>query len=84
MPLKSISRLWGRFNSLDLPVWLRQPAFKLYIWMFNCDLSEAAIQDLKYYRNLGEFFRRQLRPNVRPVDEQNQVVSTAYDFNLVS
>ncbi|CAH1801416.1 unnamed protein product [Owenia fusiformis] len=75
MPLKAMSRAWGKFNSLDLPMWLRQPAYKLYIWMFDCKLEEAAIEDLKHYKNLGEFFRRSLKPNVRPIAHTASITS---------
>ena len=75
MPLKLISRLWGRFNQLELPTWLRRPAFRLYIWLFGCRLEDAAIQDLTKYRNLSEFFRRNLRPGIRPIDSTQILVS---------
>lgn len=74
MPLKTMSRLWGRFNQMELPVFLRKPLLGLYIWMFGCDLQEAEIEDLKLYRNLGEFFRRQLKPHVRPIDIDHELV----------
>src|SRR6218665_777715 len=75
MPLKQLSQLWGQFNQLELPVWLRSPAIRLYIWMFNCCLDEADIQDLKQYPNVGEFFQRRLRPGVRPINSQPLVRS---------
>lgn len=74
LPLKIISRLWGKANNLELPVSLRSPLFKSYIWMFGCNMDEAAIRDLQHYRNLAEFFRRRLRPGVRPVDSKHSVV----------
>ncbi|KAK6192711.1 hypothetical protein SNE40_004137 [Patella caerulea] len=77
MPLKAISRLWGKVNQMDLPVFLRKPLIGLYIWMFGCKIDEAEIQDLQHYKNLGEFFRRQLKPNVRPIDLDHQVTSPA-------
>jgi hypothetical protein len=30
LPLKAMSRLWGRFNEIELPYYLRVPGFKLY------------------------------------------------------
>ncbi|XP_048252354.1 phosphatidylserine decarboxylase proenzyme, mitochondrial-like isoform X4 [Haliotis rufescens] len=77
MPLKAISRLWGRFNDLHLPVFLRHPLLSIYVWMFGCNLSEAEIEDLKHYRNLGEFFRRQLKSHVRPIDDAHSLTSPA-------
>lgn len=35
LPLKAISRLWGRFNELNIPHSLRVPGFKLYSWIFG-------------------------------------------------
>ena len=69
-----MSRWWGQFNQLELPVWLRTPAFNLYIWMFSCKLHEAAVEDLTSYRNLSEFFRRQLKPGLRPVNNHSDLV----------
>lgn len=35
LPLKAMSRLWGRFNELVIPYYLRVPGFKLYSWIFG-------------------------------------------------
>lgn len=35
LPLKAFSRLWGRFNELEIPYYLRVPGFKLYSWVFG-------------------------------------------------
>lgn len=35
LPLKAISRIWGKFNELDIPYYLRIPGFKLYGWVFG-------------------------------------------------
>ncbi|XP_002734587.1 phosphatidylserine decarboxylase proenzyme, mitochondrial-like [Saccoglossus kowalevskii] len=77
IPLRFTSRLWGQANNVEVPTWLRMPIYKLYIWLFDCNLAEAAIEDLKHYKNLQEFFRRQLKPTVRPVDQDHCVVSPA-------
>jgi phosphatidylserine decarboxylase len=77
MPLKAMSRLWGQFNQLELPLWLRRPSLRLYIWMFGCSLQDAAVQDLSQYRNLSEFFRRVLRPGIRPIDGAHILTSPA-------
>ena len=79
LPLRSMSRAWGKFNDLTLPTWSRKPLLSIYIRMFGCNLEEAAIQDLKHYSNLGEFFRRGLRPDARPVDPGYSLVSV-YSF----
>jgi hypothetical protein len=35
LPLKAISRLWGKFNELDIPYYLRIPGFRLYSYIFG-------------------------------------------------
>ncbi|XP_041348175.1 phosphatidylserine decarboxylase proenzyme, mitochondrial-like isoform X3 [Gigantopelta aegis] len=77
MPLKTMSRWWGQFNELCLPVFLRRPILGLYIWMFNVNLAEAQVENLRDYKNLGEFFRRTLKPNVRIVDDDHILTSPA-------
>jgi len=73
--LRSLSRLWGFLNSIELPIVMRKPILNTYIETFGCDVSEAQIQDLTQYKNLGEFFRRSLKPGVRPIDPNNGIVS---------
>ncbi|KAF5623156.1 phosphatidylserine decarboxylase [Fusarium tjaetaba] len=70
LPLKAISRLWGRFNELTIPYYLRVPGFKLYSWIFGVNsLDEVAEPDLHVYPNLASFFYRTLKPGARPLNQ---------------
>lgn len=40
LPLKAISRVWGKFNELEIPYYLRVPGFKLYSWIFGVKYVE--------------------------------------------
>lgn len=73
LPLKTISRLWGYVNSIDLPVFLRSPLYRLYSAIFGVNLDEMENPDLKSYKNLSEFFYRTLKPGVRPISEDDLV-----------
>ncbi|XP_060769130.1 phosphatidylserine decarboxylase proenzyme, mitochondrial isoform X2 [Neoarius graeffei] len=77
IPTRLLSRAWGRLNQVDLPVWLRKPIYRLYIWTFGVNMKEAAVEDLQHYKNLGEFFRRKLKPQARPVCDSHCVISPA-------
>lgn len=70
-----MSRLWGWVHSLQLPVWSRQSVLSFYVKLFGCNMNEAEIQDLREYANLGEFFRRGLKPGLRPICYSSPVVS---------
>jgi len=74
LPLNAASRLWGQLNNIDLPLWAREPLCSLFVRLFHCDMSEAAVTDLRHYNNIGELFRRQLRPDSRPVDQKCPLV----------
>lgn len=73
LPLRSLSRLWGYLNGLVLPVWFRPTGFKLYSWIFGCNLEECVPQDLTQYESLGEFFYRELRAGARPLADAPMV-----------
>ncbi|KAF7716114.1 Phosphatidylserine decarboxylase, mitochondrial [Penicillium ucsense] len=83
LPLKAISRLWGRFNEIELPYYLRVPGFKLYSWVFGVNLSEVAEPDLHVYPNLAAFFYRKLKPGVRPVDLDPRALVSPSDGRIL-
>lgn len=35
LPLKALSRLWERFNEMDIPYYLRTPGLRLYAFVFG-------------------------------------------------
>jgi len=45
-----------------------------YVNTFQCDIREAEVEDLTCYKNLGEFFRRNLKTGVRPICQNGAVV----------
>jgi len=78
LPLKAMSRLWGKFNELDIPYYLRVPGFKLYSFLFGVNLDEIEEPDLHNFPNLASFFYRTLKPGLRPLDpDHNSLLSPA-------
>ncbi|KAI1819159.1 phosphatidylserine decarboxylase-domain-containing protein [Xylaria intraflava] len=76
LPLKAMSRIWGKLNELIIPYYLRVPGFKLYSFIFGVNLEEVSEPDLHVYPNLAAFFYRTLKPGVRPIDpDLNALVS---------
>ncbi|KAH8699051.1 putative phosphatidylserine decarboxylase [Talaromyces proteolyticus] len=84
LPLKALSRLWGRFNELDLPRPLRIPGFRLYSWIFGVNLDEVAEPDLRTYPNLASFFYRALKPGARPIDQDPNAIVSPSDGKILS
>ena len=83
LPLKAVSRLWGRFNEIELPVFLRIPGFKLYSWIFGVNLDEVGEDDLRAYPNLASFFYRELKPGVRPLDPNHHALLSPSDGRIL-
>ncbi|KAH8038420.1 hypothetical protein HPB51_001534 [Rhipicephalus microplus] len=83
LPLRMASRWWGWANDIELPVWLRAPVLGLFAWAFRCDVHEAEVEDLRQYRNLGEFFRRSLKPGLRPLCPGDCVGEEEYHQKLL-
>ncbi|GAA5802455.1 hypothetical protein HPULCUR_007920 [Helicostylum pulchrum] len=73
LPLRTLSRLWGAFNSMTIPEPLRPMGYKLYSWFFGCNLEEMKNPNLYDYRNLSEFFYRELKEGVRPIADATLV-----------
>ena len=67
LPLRLESRIWGWLSKIELPVFLRAPLIGLFARTFGCDLSEATEEDLAKYRSLNDFFRRSVKPELRPL-----------------
>lgn len=74
MPLNEMSRAWGSLHSKELPVALRAPVYGTWGWFFGSRMEECGAP-LSSYRNLSEFFTRSLKPGVRPVSSDHQIVS---------
>ncbi|KAK2720524.1 phosphatidylserine decarboxylase proenzyme, mitochondrial-like isoform X2 [Artemia franciscana] len=77
IPLRALSRAWGWIHAVDLPIWARRPLLSWYCDLFGCNINEAEVEDLRHYKNLGEFFRRGLKDGMRPIAPTNCVVSPA-------
>ncbi|QUC19905.1 uncharacterized protein UV8b_04146 [Ustilaginoidea virens] len=83
LPLKAISRLWGRFNELTIPYYLRIPGFKLYSFIFGVNLDEVAEPDLRTYPNLAAFFYRRLKPGARPLEPDSHALLCPSDGKVL-
>lgn len=67
VPQHGLSRLTAHLAEAKSP-WLKNMLIKGFIKKFDIDLSEARYQSLESYNCFNEFFTRQLKPELRPVD----------------
>jgi phosphatidylserine decarboxylase len=74
LPLNALSRLWGRFYSIEIPAFARPFFYKMYAFLFGANLDEVE-KPLKQYASLQEFFSRKLKPGVRKIDPIDEIIS---------
>lgn len=84
LPLKAISRLWGWFNELTIPYYLRVPGFKLYGFIFGVNFDEIKEPDLHVFPNLAAFFYREIKDGVRPLDPNPRALLSPADGKVLS
>ena len=75
LPTRGLSRSWGYLTNLELPLFLRQPLLGLYVWLFDCQMEEAVVEDLRSYKSLVQLFTRRLKEGTRPISSLSELVS---------
>lgn len=71
-PKNSISRLMGQLAALKLPLLFREPFLKIFGRIFGVNFSEIA-QPLGSFESLQDFFIRELKPGLRPIDPSDMI-----------
>lgn len=72
IPLRFLSRSWGKLSHLYIPTPLRRFFYLTFAKTYGINLDEVE-DDLESYNSLGEFFIRHLRQGVRPIALQDLV-----------
>ena len=62
---------------------MRQPLFGLYVKLYDCNMEESMVEDLKQFPTFSDFFKRKLRPDARTINEESAVVSIWHMTNSI-
>ena len=76
--MRETSRLWSKLFSVNIyPKSLRAPLYRYFARVFYANLDECEFgpDQLDRYENFGEFFRRNLKVDARPIDPNCSIVS---------
>lgn len=82
-PYRIASRVWGMVHDIPLPLWAREPMYKAWTKAFDCKLDEMKYP-LDHYKNLGEFFSRPLKDGVRPIEIENNTLTSPVDGRVMA
>lgn len=78
VPKHSVSGCMGWFARLRLPGPLLRLFLRWYIWKYNVNLSEVAAP-FESFTSVVDFFTRELKPGLRPVDPDPAAVTSPAD-----
>ncbi|XOV81321.1 MAG: archaetidylserine decarboxylase [Aestuariibacter sp.] len=70
LPKHLISRIVGKLAAAELG-WLTHKLIALFIKQYHVDMSEAQLEKPQDYRSFNEFFTRPLKPECRPVSDDD-------------
>lgn len=80
IPHHLVSRIIYRLTRIESS-WV-QPAIKKFVTMFDVDMNEAKIQDISQFKTFNEFFTRELKEGVRPLDSTDDILSCPVDGTI--
>ncbi|AJQ94388.1 archaetidylserine decarboxylase [Gynuella sunshinyii] len=80
-PQHLISRVIGFFADRHVP-WLTVRVIRWFAERYQVDLKDAVSADLHSYRTFNEFFTRALKPEARPLAEQNDLWVSPVDGRI--
>jgi len=85
IPWRFMSRVWGAVHKKTIPKMLRKPFFSSFIYLTGVNMTETPNQNLKTYKNLNSFFRREIIPSVRPISSpENSDIISPVDGRILS
>lgn len=78
-PQLAVSRLAGKLADNESTPALKNRVIKWFIGRYGVDMSEAVEPDPAAYPSFNAFFTRALKPGLRPVDADPQVLTSPVD-----
>lgn len=81
LPSNFISKLFGYFSLIKFPKPIMIQIIKLFSKIYKINLQEVK-GELKHFKNLNEFFIRELKEDVRPIDKRKYTIVSPVDALL--
>ena len=77
---KLFSSLYGKFQDFSFS----KKKISKFISDLEIDMTEAKIEDLSVYKNFNEFFFRELKPNARPINCDDNILTSPADGKILA
>lgn len=76
LPQHMLSRGLGKLAECEIPA-VKDFLIEKFIQRYKVDMSEAKFEQASDYKNFNEFFTRELKDGLRPIDDSNTIVCPA-------
>ena len=83
IPKHSTARGMGWLSRLQLPRWMHRLVVRGFVWAYDIRLDECK-QDVDEFNSLSEFFIRELKPGLRPIDPSEESLTSPVDGTVHS
>lgn len=80
LPQHAISSLVYKLTRVESS--LVPAAIRMFSKQFNVDLSEAIHSDPTYYKTFNAFFTREIKPELRPINQDNNTIISPVDGTI--
>lgn len=77
---KLFSYLYGKLQDLSLS----RKKINRFVDELAIDISEAEIDDIREYKTFNDFFTRKLKPNVRPINYNDNILISPADGKILA
>jgi phosphatidylserine decarboxylase len=78
VPKRQTARLMGASARLRLPRWMNRMLMRWFVRKYGVNMEEC-VGDIEDFPTLSEFFVRELKPGVRPIDPDPRVLVSPVD-----
>lgn len=73
LPKKYLTRIIGWIASKQAG-WFTKIIIDIFVWYYNVDMTESKENDTSKYKCFNDFFTRSLKPNIRPINLNYDIV----------
>ncbi len=74
LPLKTVTKVIGKIAACQFPYPLNEVAVRSFAWLMGVNIKEARNDNLSSYKSVLQLFTRTLKPGLRPVNADYEMV----------
>ncbi|MEM1244377.1 MAG: archaetidylserine decarboxylase, partial [Pseudomonadota bacterium] len=81
LPQKLLTNIVKKITRIKTPL-IKNKLIKIFIKIYNVELTDALEKDISTYENFNAFFTRKLTADSRPIDEDHNIIVSPVDATI--